>query len=124
MYVVFQVFAIGFPDHRVFVICVSSILFLFGNGQADFWQAYFHATGTIASAVFCGIGDEQNVNCMQVFGRQIRLIFKLLQVDLPDYARLSDMCCHFSIIILTLPRRYFGKQILLQHEGSQISAVA
>ena len=101
-YVVFQVCAIGFSrPQRIGLICVASILFLFGNGQADFWQAYFHATGTIASAVFCGIGDEQNVNVMQVFGRQLRLVVKLLQLYFPDYARLSDMCCHFSIIILT-----------------------
>ena len=40
--------------------------------QADLWHAHFHATGAIASAVCCGIGDEQNVHFIHVFQRTRR----------------------------------------------------
>ena len=124
MYVVAEAFVIGFfRPQRVWLICVAGIPFLFRNILADFWQAYFNATRTIASGVFCGIGDEQNAHLIQVFGSQLRLVFKLLQLYFPDYARLSDMSCRFSVIILTLPRSDFGKQNLLQQEGSLIYVV-
>ena len=104
-------------------MCVASIPFLFRNILADFWQSDFNATRTIASGVFCGIGDEQNVHLIQVSGSKLRLVFKLFQLYFPDYARLSDMCCHVSVMILTLPRSDFGKQNLLHQEGSLIYAV-
>ena len=59
MYVVAEAFVIGFSrPQRVWLICVASIPFLFRKILADFWQAYLNATRTIASGVFCGIGDE------------------------------------------------------------------
>ena len=54
-------------EYEIGLVCVL----LFVQAQADFWQADFHATGAIASAVCCGIGDGQHVHFIQVFERHV-----------------------------------------------------
>ena len=92
-------------------------MLLFVQAQVDFWQADVHATGAIASAVCCGVGDERNAHFIQVIeGELLCLCFMFCDSTFHATDRLSDRCLPLFQSYFDMARQAVGKQIFMHQE--------